>query len=174
MTDTGTGYDLSKLNLPMAKGQPGPAKGNLSSAGGYDLGKFGLPPAQPASHSGGRTSAAPASGYDLSVFDLPEQIVIPQRTKDGKEASQKIHVRDWGKHTRKQIEDAMDHSPEDGLSAMYFAIGTAKGASLMPAQTMKQFEELGQGFAASKNPKVFFSKSVIPFLNSLTPKRRKP
>jgi hypothetical protein len=68
----------------------------------------------------------------------------------------------------------MDHSPEDGLSAMYFAIGTAKGASLMPAQTMKQFEELGQGFAASKNPKVFFSKSVIPFLNSLTPKRRKP
>jgi hypothetical protein len=166
-------YDLSKFDLPPGKGQAGPAKGNLSSAGGYDLGKFGLPPAQPASHSGGRTSAAPASGYDLSVFDLPEQIVIPQRTKDGEEASQKIHVRDWGKHTRKQIEDSLNHSPEEGVKAMYWAIGTAQGASLMPESTMKQFTELGKGFAASKDPKVFFGKSVIPFLNSLTPKRRK-
>jgi hypothetical protein len=56
---------------------------------------------------------------------------------------------------------------------MYFAIGTAKGSSLMPAQTMKQFEELGQGFAASKDPKVFFGKSVIPFLNSLSPTKRR-
>ena len=168
------GYDLSKFNLSPAKAQAAPQKGNDSSAGGYDLGKFNLPSAQPASHSGARVSSAPASGYNLSVFDLPEKIEVPVRSKDGKEASEVVHVRDFGKHVRKQVEDAMDHSPEDGLRAMYFAIGTAKGASLMPAQTMKQFEELGQGFAASKNPKVFFSKSVIPFLNSLTPKRRKP
>ena len=169
------GYDLSKFNLSPAKAQAAPQKGNDSSAGGYDLGKFNLPSAQPASHSGARVSSAPASGYNLSVFDLPEKIEVPVRSKDGKEASEVVHVRDFGKHVRKQVENALDGGkPGDAAAALHWQIGVAQGASLMPAQTMKQFEELGQGFAASKNPKVFFSKSVIPFLNSLTPKRRKP
>ena len=145
---------------------------------GYDLSAFNLPPGkgQPASQSRNSVSSVPASssgGYNLDVFNLPEKILIPVRSKNGQEASEVVHVRDFGKHVRKQVEDAMTHSPEDGLNAMYFAIGTAKGSSLMPEPTMKQFEELGQGFAASKNQKVFFGKSVIPFLNSLTPKRRK-
>jgi len=145
-------YDLSKLNLPPAKEQPAPQSGNSVSSA-------------PASSSG---------GYDLSVFDLPEEIEIPQRTKDGKGATEKIHVRDFGKHVRAQVENAMTHgSPEEGVKALYWAIGTAQGASLMPAPVLKQFSELGLGFAASKNPKVFFSKSVIPFLNSLTPGKRR-
>jgi hypothetical protein len=172
-----TGYDLSKLNLPPAKEQPGPAKGNSTSSappGGYDLKIFNLPPAGEASHSGGRTSSAPASGYDLSVFDLPEKIEIPQRTLDGRQATEKIYIRDFGKHVRKQVEDAIDRGkPGAAAAALHWQIGVAQGASLMPESTMKQFEELGKGFAASKDPKVFFGKSVIPFLNSLTPKRRK-
>jgi hypothetical protein len=145
---------------------------------GYDLSVFKLPQGkgQPAAQSRNSTSSAPDSspgGYDLSVFDLPEQIVIPQRTKDGKVASEKIHIRDFGKHVRAQVENAMTYgSPEEGVKALYWAIGTAQGASLMPAPALKQFSELGLGFAASKNPKVFFSKSVIPFLNSLTPGKR--
>jgi hypothetical protein len=106
------------------------------------------------------------------VFDLPEKIEIPVRSKDGKEASQKIHIRDFGKHVRKQVEASLNHSPEEGVKAMYWAIGTAQGASLMPESTMKQFTELGKGLSAAKDAKVFFSKSIIPFLNSLTPKRR--
>jgi len=144
-------YDLSKLKLPPPKEQSAPQSRNSGSS-------------VPASSSG---------GYDLSVFDLPEQIEIPQRTKDGKVASEKIHVRDFGKHVRAQVENAMTHgSPESGVKALYWAIGTAQGASLMPAPVLKQFSELGSALAASKNPKVFFSKSVIPFLNSLKPQRR--
>jgi len=154
MTETGTGYDLSAFNLP-----PGPAK------------------AQAAPQRG--NSSAPDSspgGYDLSVFDLPEKIEIPQRTLDGRQATEKIYIRDFGKHIRARVQDALDRGkPGAAAAALHWQIGVAQGASLMPAQTMKQFEELGQGFAASKNPKVFFSKNVIPFLNSLTPnKRRKP
>jgi hypothetical protein len=145
---------------------------------GYDLSAFNLPPGkgQPASQSRNSVSSVPASssgGYDLSVFNLPEEIEIPQRTKDGKEASARIHIRDFGKHVRKQVEDALNYgSPEAGVKALYWAIGTAQGASLMPAPVLKQFSELGSALAASKNPKVFFSKSVIPFLNSLKPQRR--
>jgi hypothetical protein len=170
MSDT---YDLSAFNLPR------PAKGNSTSStppGGYDLKIFNLPPAQPASHSGARVSSAPASGYNLAVFDLPEKIEIPARSVDGRERTEKIHVRDFGKHVRKQVENALDGGkPGDAAAALHWQIGVAQGASLMPESTMKQFTELGQGFAASKNPKVFFSKNIIPFLNSLTPsKRRKP
>ena len=113
-------------------------------------------------------------GYDLSVFDLPEQIEIPQHTKDGKEASEKIHVRDFGKHVRAQVENAMTHgSPEEAAKSLFWSIGTAQGASLMPAPVLKEFEGLGLGFAASKNPKVFFSKNVVPFLKSLRPEKRR-
>ena len=140
------GYDLGVFNLPPAKEQPAPQKGNDSSAG----------------------------GYDLSVFDLPEKIEIPMRTKDGKEASEVVHVRDFGKHVRKQVENALDGGkPGDAAAALHWQIGVAQGASLMPESTMKQFTELGQGFAASKNPQAYFQKNLIPFLNSLTPKRRK-
>ncbi|MGA2833684.1 MAG: hypothetical protein ABSE55_11500 [Terracidiphilus sp.] len=152
MTETGTGYDLSAFNLP-----PGPAK------------------AQAAPQRG--NSSAPDSspgGYDLSVFDLPEKIEIPQRTLDGRQATEKIYIRDFGKHVRKQVEDAIDRGkPGAAAAALHWQIGVAQGASLMPAQTMKQFEELGQGFAASKNPQAYFQKNLIPFLNTLTPKRRK-
>jgi hypothetical protein len=144
--EAGTGYDLGVFNLPPAKEQPAPQKGNDSSAG----------------------------GYDLSVFDLPEKIEIPMRTKDGKEASEVVHVRDFGKHVRKQVENALDGGkPGDAAAALHWQIGVAQGASLMPESTMKQFTELGQGFAASKNPQAYFQKNLIPFLNSLTPKRRK-
>jgi hypothetical protein len=144
--EAGTGYDLGVFNLAPAKEQPAPQKGNDSSAG----------------------------GYDLSVFDLPEKIEIPMRTKDGKEASEVVHVRDFGKHVRKQVENALDGGkPGDAAAALHWQIGVAQGASLMPESTMKQFTELGQGFAASKNPQAYFQKNLIPFLNSLTPKRRK-
>jgi hypothetical protein len=140
----------------------------------YDLSAFNLPPAQPASQSGARVSSAPASGYNLAVFDLPEKVEIPMRTKDGKEASEVVHVRDFGKHVRKQVENALDGGkPGDAAAALHWQIGVAQGASLMPESTMKQFTELGQGFAASKNPQAYFQKNLIPFLNSLTPKRRK-
>jgi hypothetical protein len=148
MTETGTGYDLSAFKLPPGKGQP----------------------ASP----GNSTSSAPASGYNLAVFDLPEKIEIPQRTLDGRQATEKIYIRDFGKHVRKQVEDAIDRGkPGAAAAALHWQIGVAQGASLMPAQTMKQFEELGQGFAASKNPQAYFQKNLIPFLNTLTPKRRK-
>jgi hypothetical protein len=149
----------------------------MSDTPKYDFSKFNLPAANPAQpQSGNSARSAPASspgGYDLSVFDLPEVIEIPRRTADGKAASEKIHIRDFGKHVRGQVENALTHSsPEEGVKALYWAIGTAQGASLMPAPVLKQFSELGLGFAASKNPKVFFSKSVIPFLNSLMPGKR--
>ncbi|MGA2250998.1 hypothetical protein [Terracidiphilus sp.] len=145
-------YDLSKLNLPAAKEQRAPqsSNSNISSA--------------PASSS---------TGYDFSKLDLPEAIEIPQRTKDGKEATEKIHVRDFGKHVRAKVEDALSSSPEEAAKSLFWSIGTAQGASLMPAPVLKQFEELGLGFAASKNPKVFFSKNVVPFLNSLRPEKRR-
>lgn len=112
-------------------------------------------------------------GYDLSVFDLPEQIEIPQRTRDGREATEKIHIRDFGKHVRAQVEDALSSSPEEAAKSLFWSIGAAQGASLMPAPVLKEFEGLGLGFAASKNPKVFFSKNVVPFLNSLRPEKRR-
>jgi len=172
------GYDLSAFNLPPGKGQPGPARGNSTSStppGGYDLKIFNLPPAGEASQSGARVSSAPASGYNLDVFNLPEKVEIPVRSKDGRERTEKVHVRKFGSHVRARVEDAFRISPEEGVNTLHWYIGTAKGASLMPAQTMEQFEKLGTDFAASKDPKVFFGKSVIPFLTSLSPtKRRKP
>jgi hypothetical protein len=149
MSDT-SGYDLSKLNLPPAKEQPAPQPNSASS----------------------KPNPSPG-GYDLSVFDLPEKIEVPQRTLDGRQATEKIYIRDFPKHIRVRVEDALDRGkPGEAAAALHWQIGVAKGAGLMPAPTLKQFEELGQEFTASKNPKVFFSKSVIPFLNSLSPKRR--
>jgi hypothetical protein len=176
MTETGTGYDLSAFNLPPgpAKAQAAPQRGNGSAPpGGYDLKIFNLPPAGEASQSGARVSSAPASGFNLAVFDLPEKIELPQRTLDGKERTEKVHVRKFGSHVRARVEDAFRISPEEGVNTLHWYIGTAKGASLMDAPTIKRFEELGKGFSESKDPKVFFGTSVSPFLNSLSPTKRR-
>ena len=152
MTETGTGYDLSAFNLP-----PGPAK------------------AQAAPQRG--NSSAPDSspgGYDLSVFDLPEKIEIPQHTLDGRQATEKIYIRDFGKHIRARVQDALDRGkPGAAAAALHWQIGVAQGSKLMSGATLERFQKLGTDFAASKNPQAYFQKNLIPFLNTLTPKRRK-
>jgi hypothetical protein len=171
-----TGYDLSKFNLPLAKAQPGPAKGNSTSsapAGGYDLRVFKLPPAGEASHSGTRTSSAPASGYNLAIFDLPEKIEIPARSVDGRERTEKIHIRDFGKHIRARVQDALDRGkPGDAAAALHWQIGVAQGSKLMSGPTLERFQKLGTDFGASKNPQAYFQKNLIPFLNNLKPAKR--
>jgi hypothetical protein len=145
----------------------------MTEEAGYDLSKFNLPLAQPASHSGARVSSAPASGYNLAVFDLPEKIEIPMRTKDGKEASEVVHVRDFGKHVRKQVENALDGGkPGDAAAALHWQIGVAQGSKLMSGPTLERFQKLGTDFAASKNPQAYFQKNLIPFLNNLNPAKR--
>ena len=152
MTETGTRYDLSAFNLP-----PGPAK------------------AQAAPQRG--NSSAPDSspgGYDLSVFDLPEKIEIPQHTLDGRQATEKIYIRDLGKHIRARVQDALDRGkPGAAAAALHWQIGVAQGSKLMSGATLERFQKLGTDFAASKNPQAYFQKNLIPFLNTLTPKRRK-
>ncbi len=142
-------YDLSKLKLPPAKGQPAPQSGNSNA------------------------SSAPASsttGYNLAVFDLPESVEIP---KDGEE-NETIEIRNFGRHVRARVEDALRVSPESAVTALHWQIGTAKGASLMDDATMKRFEHLGSGFSQAKDRKAYFQKSIVPFLNGLTAgKRRK-
>jgi hypothetical protein len=151
MTETGTGYDLSAFNLP-----PGPAK------------------AQAAPQRG--NSSAPDSspgGYDLSVFDLPEKIEIPQRTLDGRQATEKIYIRDLGKHIRARVQDALDRGkPGAAAAALHWQIGVAQGSKLMSGATLERFQKLGTDFAASKNPQAYFQKNLIPFLNTLKPAKR--
>jgi hypothetical protein len=145
-------YNLSAFNLPPgpAKAQAAPQRGNSSA---------------PDSSSG---------GYDLAVFGLPEKIEIPARSVDGRERTEVVHVRDFGKHVRAQVENALDRGkPGDAAAALHWQIGVAQGASLMPESTMKEFTELGKGFAASKNPQAYFQKNLIPFLNSLSPTKRR-
>jgi hypothetical protein len=173
MSDT---YDLSAFNLPPGKGQPGPAKGNSTSStppGGYDLSSFNLPPAQPASHSGARVSSAPASGFNLAVFDLPEKIEIPQHTLDGRQATEKIYIRDLGKHIRARVQDALDRrGPGAAAAALHWQIGVAQGSKLMSGATLERFQKLGTDFAVAKNPQAYFQKNLIPFLNTLKPAKR--
>jgi hypothetical protein len=151
MTETGTGYDLSAFNLP-----PGPAK------------------AQAAPQRG--NSSAPDSspgGYDLSVFDLPEKIEIPQHTLDGRQATEKIYIRDLGKHIRARVQDALDRGkPGAAAAALHWQIGVAQGSKLMSGATLERFQKLGTDFAASKNPQAYFQKNLIPFLNTLKPAKR--
>jgi len=151
MTETGTGYDLSAFNLP-----PGPAK------------------AQAAPQRG--NSSAPDSspgGYDLSVFDLPDKIEIPQRTLDGRQATEKIYIRDFGKHIRARVQDALDRGkPGAAAAALHWQIGVAQGSKLMSGPTLERFQKLGTDFAASKNPQAYFQKNLIPFLNNLKPAKR--
>jgi len=151
MTETGTRYDLSAFNLP-----PGPAK------------------AQAAPQRG--NSSAPDSspgGYDLSVFDLPEKIEIPQRTLDGRQATEKIYIRDLGKHIRARVQDALDRGkPGAAAAALHWQIGVAQGSKLMSGATLERFQKLGTDFAASKNPQAYFQKNLIPFLNTLKPAKR--
>jgi hypothetical protein len=156
------GYDLSRFKLPPAKefDSPPPATSAVNS------------PAK--SPMTGTDPNSSSRGYDLSVFDLPEKIEIPQRTKDGKEASEKIHIRDFGKHVRAQVEDALNYAaPESAVTALYWQIGCAKGAGLMDEATLERFEKLGAEFAASKDRKAYFRGHITPFLNSLTAARRK-
>jgi hypothetical protein len=151
MTETGTGYDLSAFKLP-----PGPAK------------------AQAAPQRG--NSSAPDSspgGYDLSVFDLPEKIEIPQRTLDGRQATEKIYIRDLGKHIRARVQDALDRGkPGAAAAALHWQIGVAQGSKLMSGPTLERFQKLGTDFASSKNPQAYFQKNLIPFLNNLKPAKR--
>jgi hypothetical protein len=151
MTDTSTGYNLSAFNLPPGKGQP-------------------------ASQSGNSTSSAPDSspgGYDLSVFDLPEKIEIPQHTLDGRQATEKIYIRDLGKHIRARVQDALDRGkPGAAAAALHWQIGVAQGSKLMSGATLERFQKLGTDFAASKNPQAYFQKNLIPFLNTLKPAKR--
>src|ERR1017187_7429896 len=131
---------------------------------GYDLSAFNLRPAQVFESKPPATSAinSPAKspiigtnsssrGYDLSVFDLPEEIEIPQHTKDGKGATERIKIRDFGKHVRTRVGDALNYgSPESAVTALYWQIGCAKGAGLMDKPTLERFEKLGAEFAAPK------------------------
>jgi hypothetical protein len=151
MTETGTRYDLSAFNLP-----PGPAK------------------AQAAPQRG--NSSAPDSspgGYDLSVFDLPEKIEIPQHTLDGRQATEKIYIRDLGKHIRARVQDALDRrGPGAAAAALHWQIGVAQGSKLMSGATLERFQKLGTDFAVAKNPQAYFQKNLIPFLNTLKPAKR--
>ncbi|MDR3752856.1 MAG: hypothetical protein P4K93_09350 [Terracidiphilus sp.] len=110
-------------------------------------------------------------GYDFGVFDLPDRAEIPRGT-DGKE-TETIEIRNFGRHVRAQVENALNRSPQEGFNALFRAIGTARGAELMSAPALKKFEELGHGFLSSKNPKLFFTTELVSFLNSLTPEKRK-
>ncbi|MGC2637043.1 MAG: hypothetical protein WA294_07675 [Acidobacteriaceae bacterium] len=153
MSDTPR-YDLSKFNLPAAKEQ--------SAAQSTEAKQ------KPASAAKTEPSA---TGYDLSSFHLPEVVELPRM--DLKEATEKIQAKDFGRHMRGQVEAALNRSNQEGFNTLFHAIGTAQGMQLMPAPALKRFEELGQGFLKSKNPKLFFTTELVSFLNSLTPEKRK-
>ncbi len=136
-------YDLSKLNLPSAQDQPAP-------------------------QSKGNTGPVPDGRYDLSKCNLPESVEIPGG--DGK--PQKILIKDFGNHTRVQVEAALNRSDQAGVNALFRAIGTAKGSGLLSGPALERFNELGQGFLKSENPKLFFDLKVVSFLNGLNPEKR--
>lgn len=148
-------YDLSKLNLP-------PGVDGVPSA---RIGKDTSP------RTPGQRTDAPKTGYDLSKLNLPEVVELPRM--DLKEATEKIRVKDWGRHVRGQVEAALNRSDREGFNTLFHAIGSAKGLGLLAGPALHRFEELGQGFLHSKNPKLFFTTELVSFLNALSPERRK-
>jgi hypothetical protein len=159
-------YDLSKFNLPAAtKEQPAPQ----STAAKQKPAPAAKEPPTFAPLTGSNPGND-SRGYDLGSFKLPERVEIPKHGDEG--ATETIHLRDWGKHIRAGVEDALNRSPQEGFNRLFHAIGSAEGLQIMSAPALKKFKELGDGFLSAKNPKLFFTNELVSFFNGLAPTKR--
>ena len=159
-------YDLSKFNLPAAtKEQPAPQ----STAAKQKPAPAAKEPPTFAPLTGSNPGND-SRGYDLGSFKLPERVEIPKHGDEG--ATETIHLRDWGKHIRAGVEDALNRSPQEGFNRLFHARGSAEGLQIMSAPALKKFKELGDGFLSAKNPKLFFTNELVSFFNGLAPTKR--
>ncbi len=172
------GYDLSIFNLPKVGGmaavkrteyQPAPTAKEPASK--FSIRKSSASDTPPNMPLVGSNPGNNARGYDLSAFGLPEKVEMPKYGSDGKE-TETVHVRDWGRKVRADVEAALNRSPQEGFNRLFHAIGSAEGLQLMSPSALTKFKQLGQGFLAAKNPRLFFTTELVSFFNSLAPTKR--
>ena len=170
------GYDLGKFNLPPAKEQAAPQKGNDSSAGGYDLNRFELPPGT--LPLGGVPKDDPKdipshwARNGLVTIELPGR---PGRGAFGIERARRefVQAKDIPRHIEKQVSDGFRTSARDARLALNHYVGVVEGVGLMDREGLAEFKKLASSFTSAAKPQEFFEDAIKPFLRGLTPKARK-
>jgi hypothetical protein len=169
------GYDLGKFNLPPAKAQATPQKGNDSSAGGFDLGRFELPPGSLP------LGGVPQDGKDvpshwvrdgLATIELPGR---PGRGAFGIERARRefLQTKNIPAHIERQVLDGFRTSARDARLALNHYVGVVEGVGLMDREGLAEFKKLASSFSSAAKPQEFFEDTLKPFLRGLTPKARK-
>ncbi len=160
------GYDLSIFNLPKVGGMAAVKRTEYQPA---PTAKKQMPDNVPLT---GSNSGNDGRGYPLDIFNLPEKVEQPKYGSDGKE-TETVHVRDWGRKVRADVEAALNRSPQEGFNRLFHAIGSAEGLEILSPSALTKLKQLGDGFLSAKNPKLFFTTELATFFNSLTPEKRK-
>jgi hypothetical protein len=96
-------------------------------------------------------------------------------------ATEKLHVRDFGSHVAAKIESAMDRMPYlrsgeqvTAPGVLFHYAAAARGAQLMDEGSLKRLTKLAEEFQEESEKREFFSQVVRPYLLSLSPERRRP
>lgn len=118
-------------------------------------------------------ASAAASGHvEVEIPSLP----------GSPNAVERLHARDFGPHVMGKIESAMRRQgymksgpQQDAAATLAHYLATARGTKLLDQSTLDYGERLVKEFAAQKadSRRTYFDTMVRPFLNGLTPQRRK-